>query len=215
MPDASARFVAVDAVPVRPPTKPPVEVIIPEVFILAVVENPRAVVAVVAVPVRLPTKVVAVIIPEVFILAVVENPRAVVAVDAVPVRLPTKVVAVIIPVVLILAVVENPRAVVAVVAVPVIVEDTFKLPTTSRVAVGCVVPIPILPLEYTKSDAPSKSPLLALNGIEFTFPGPTKSVTVILTVAIPVCSVAATPTKSTVTPVPTKLNLLKLFAAPT
>ena len=132
MPDASARFVAVvavDAVPVRPPTKPPVAVIIPEVLILAVVDNPRAVVAVDAIPVRPPTKPpVEVIIPEVFILEVV----------------------------------ENPRAVVAVVAVPVIVSDTFKLPTTSRVAVGCVVPIPILPLEYTKSVAPAKFPLLAL-----------------------------------------------------
>ena len=74
-----------------------------------------------------------------------ENPRAVVAVDAIPTRPPTNLVAVIIPEVFILAVVENPRAVVAVVAVPVIVPDTFKLPTTSRVAVGFVIPIPRLP----------------------------------------------------------------------
>ena len=133
-------------------------------MILAVVENPRAVVAVVAVPVRFPMTF--------------------------PVRFPTKVVAVTIP-------------------------NTFVLPITSSFTVGCVEPIPILVLEYTKSDAPAKSPLLALYGIEFTFPGPTKSVTEILTVAIPVCCVTAAPTKSTVTPVPTKLNLLKLFAAPT
>ena len=51
------------AVPVRSPTKPPVEVIIPEVLILAVVENPRAVVDVDAKPSKLPTKVVAVKYP--------------------------------------------------------------------------------------------------------------------------------------------------------
>ena len=49
-------------------------------------------VAVVAVPVKLPTKVVAVIIPDVLIEIVVDNPLAV------PVRLPTKVVAVTTPV---------------------------------------------------------------------------------------------------------------------
>ena len=80
-----------------------------------------------------------------------------------PTRLPTKPpVEVIMPEVFILAVVENPRAVVAVVAVPVIVPDTFILPKTSRVAVGTVVPMPILPLEYTKSVAPAKNPLLPL-----------------------------------------------------
>ena len=67
-------------------------------FILAVVENPRAVVAVDAIPTRVPTKPpVAVIIPVVFILAVVENPRAVVAVDAIPTRFPLNVVTVRIP----------------------------------------------------------------------------------------------------------------------
>ncbi len=49
-------------------------------------------VAVVAVPVKLPTKLEAVIIPEVLILDVVPKPTAVVAV---PVRVPTKLEAVI------------------------------------------------------------------------------------------------------------------------
>ena len=139
--------------------------------------------AVVAVPVRfpvwLPTKLEAVIIPLVLILIV---ELTLLAVVAVPVRFPTKPpVAVIIPLVLMLAVVENPRAVVAVVAVPVrlpvtvpvrfptkleavTIPNTFVSPITSSFTVGCVEPIPIFVfvLEYTKSVAPAKSPLLAL-----------------------------------------------------
>ena len=55
----------------------------------------------------------------------------------VPVTFPTKVVAVTMP-------------------------NTFVSPITSSFTVGCVEPIPILALEYTKSVAPAKNPLLAL-----------------------------------------------------
>ena len=111
------------------------------------------------------------------------------AVVAVPVRFPMKLKAVMFP-------------------------DTFWFPTTSRVSVGWVEPIPTLPLTYTKSCAPAKNPLSEWKGIVLRFPGATKSLTVILTVAIPVCCVNAAPTGSTLTPLPTKLNLLKLFAIP-
>ena len=112
----------------------------------------------------------------------------------------------------------------AVVAVPVrspvklravIIPDAFTLPSMSKVSVGCVDPIPTFPFKYTKSDALSKRPLLEWYGIVLRFPGAVKSVTVILIVAIPVCSASVNPTGSTVTPLPTKLNLLKLFANPT
>ena len=53
-------------------------------FTLAVVVNPVAVVAVVAVPVRFPTKLEAVMMPVVFTLAVVVNPEAVVADETLP-----------------------------------------------------------------------------------------------------------------------------------
>ena len=121
--------VAVDAVPVRPPTKPPVAVIIPVVLTLAVVDNPRAVIAVVAMPTRFPVKLVAVIIPVVLTLAVVDNPRAVVAVDAIPVRPPTKLEAVITP-------------------------EILTFPLTSNFVIGLVVPIPTSALEVTTNTVP-------------------------------------------------------------
>ena len=80
---ASAREVAVDAIPAREPTKLEA-VIIPDVLMFDVVPKPTAVVAV---PVRVPTKLEAVIIPDVLIFDVVPKPTAVVAV---PVRVPTK-----------------------------------------------------------------------------------------------------------------------------
>jgi hypothetical protein len=97
---------------------------------LEVVLKPTAVVAVVAVPVKLPTKLEAVIIPVVLMLEVVLKPTAVVAVVAVPVKLPTKLEAVIIPVVSTLII---ELTLLAVVAVPVklpIKLEAVMIPTT-------------------------------------------------------------------------------------
>jgi len=84
---------------------------IPVVFREVVLLIPKAVVAVVAVPVRLPMKVPAVTMPVVLMLTEVVRPRAFVAVVAVPVRFPTNPpVAVIIPLVLTDAVAVKPVA---------------------------------------------------------------------------------------------------------
>jgi hypothetical protein len=89
----------------------PANVETPDALILAtaILGESESPVAVVAVPVRLPTKLDAVTTPEAFtsvtlILGLPDNPKEVVAkdaVDAVPVRLPTKLVEVTIPVTLI------------------------------------------------------------------------------------------------------------------
>jgi len=130
-PRATVASLALDAVPVKLPTKPLVAEIadapiIPVVLILISPGKLVAVVAVVAVPVTLPVKFpvkvvavteAAVMIPEVFTLELDANVVAVVAVVAVPVtlpvRLPVKLDAVIAPEVLIEPSPVNPRATVA------------------------------------------------------------------------------------------------------
>jgi hypothetical protein len=95
--------------------------------------------AVVAVPVKLPTKLEAVIIPVVLMLDVVPKPTAVVAVVAVPVKLPTKLEAVIIPLVFMLIL---ELTLLAVVAVPVKLPTKLEAVTIPAVKISLAVKTP-------------------------------------------------------------------------
>ena len=160
---------AVDAIPVRLPTNL-VAVTIPLKYASEPVKNPTVVIpdtykelkepippitsmAVDAIPVRLPTNLVAVTIPVALIFVAVKNPKVVipetlnslidpippitsVEVVALPVRLPTKLVAVMMPVVLILEFSVNPCAIVAVPAVDAYPADV-TIPTIEDADILC------------------------------------------------------------------------------